>query len=569
MDVLSPEGGVMPKIETGIPGFDRVLGGGLPAHRSTLIIGGSGAGKTLFGIQMMANFVNTTGKNALFISFEEHPEDLIKNVEHFDWNMRQNVKDNKIVIMDARLSPNATFMGQIDLDGMMRIIAAQVNRTKAEFLVVDGLDLLLSMQPNQHLILQQMFALDRFLRDQQLSTIITIKSHDFTNGVSVHSAQYVVDCVIELDRRLETDVAVSTLRVIKSRGASVVGNRIPMAINGSGIELLTREGGIELEHKVFYDRVGSGIERLDTLLDGGFYRGSTILISGSPGTAKTTIGANILEQSCKMNERALFVSFDESEEQIVRNLASVNIHLQTHIDSGNLKMLGMSAASSSAHHHVLKIRHLIETFKPTMMVIDPVTALVKAGGQEVANVLAELLVDFVKSRGVTTVFTALIDSSDSLAEMTSTHISTMADTWLHLTFAINGGERNRALTIVKSRGSAHSNQVRELLLSTEGLSLADVYTAGSQVLMGTARIEAEGKLQLTQDRERFEKHQRERQAKARIESIRAQMTVLEGELASSEAEVVFDDQFEKVKDTVTERALQSMLSSRYADGNPK
>jgi circadian clock protein KaiC len=273
----------------------------------------------------------------------------------------------------------------------------------------------------------------------------------------------------------------------------------------------------------------------------------------------------VLEQACKNNERALFVSFDESEEQIIRNLASVNIHLQPHVDAGRLKMLGMRAASSSAHHHVLKIRHMVEAFKPNLLVIDPVTALVKAGGQEVANVLAELLVDFVKSHGITTVFTALVDSSDALAEMTSTHISTMADTWLHLTFAINGGERNRALTIVKSRGSAHSNQVRELILSADGIRLTDVYSGGGQVLRGTARIEAEGRLQLAQDRERFEKHQRERLSKAKVDTLKAQMAAIEAELLASEANVVFEDQFEKVKDVVQGRALQDVLASRSAD----
>lgn len=556
----------MEKIETGIPGFDRVLGGGLPAYKSTLVVGGPGAGKTLFGIQLLANFVNTTGNNALFVTFEEHPDDLIANTDHFTWNVRDQVKNKKIVMMDARLSPNATFMGQVELDGMMGIIAAKIAQTQAKLLVLDGLDLLLSMQPNQDFILQQMFNLDRFLRDQKISTIITIKAVGVgMQGVAVQSAQYVVDCVIELDRRLESDVAVSTLRVVKSRGASVVGNRIPMAINGSGIELLTQEGSIELSHKIFYDRVTTGIERLDGLLGGGFYRGTTVLVSGSPGTAKTTISGHVLEQACKNNERALFVSFDESEEQIVRNLASVNIDLQPHIDAGRLKMLGMRAAASSAYHHVLKIRHMVEDFKPNMLVIDPVTALVKAGGQEVANVLAELLVDFVKSHGITTIFTALVDSSDALAEMTSTHISTMADTWLHLTFAINGGERNRALTIVKSRGSAHSNQVRELILSASGIRITDVYSAGGRVLMGTARVEAEGQLQLMQDRERFEKHQRERQTKAKVETLKAQLIAIEAELEASEADVVFENQFENVKDVLQERSLQEVLSSRSAD----
>ena len=549
---------------TGIRGLDAILGGGIPADRATLILGGAGAGKTVLAMQMLANAATALNERSLFVSFEESPEDLIGHLKDFGWGLSRLVADGLIHILDARLGAEAEITGSIELDGFLGMMAAQAQAIGATRLVLDGIDLLLAMQPDRGRLLQQMFHLARTLRELKLTTILTIKMDGFGGSLPVDAAQYIVDCVLTLERRLEGDVSVATLRVAKARGAPVTTNRFPLAITEAGLELLYQD--VNSGHQVFSDRISSGIERLDSLMGGGMYRGSTALISGAPGTAKTTLAGAMVDAVCRRGERALFVSFDEAEDQIVRNLASVSLDLGRHREAGLLRMVSMRSASASAQQHVHRLRKVCEDFQPAMLVIDPVSALVKGGGKVIADSLIEMLVDFVKSQGITAIFTALIEGSDPEREITQTHVSTMADTWLHVTFVAHGGERNRALSVVKSRGSAHSSQVRELVLTDRGPTLADVYSSGGQVLMGTARLERENENMAESQRARFRRQHERIRAQAQLDELRARVALLTAELEVKQAEMLGLDEFETVMQERETADFSSVLASRSADG---
>ncbi|CAA7619580.1 circadian clock protein KaiC [Magnetospirillum sp. UT-4] len=548
---------------TGIRGLDAILGGGVPADRATLILGGPGAGKTVLAMQMLANAAAALDERSLFVSFEESPEDLIGHLKDFGWGLPRLVADGLIHIVDARLGAEAEMTGSIELDGFLGMMAAQAQAMGATRLVLDGIDLLLAMQPDRGRLLQQMFQLARTLRELKLTTIMTIKMDGFGGSLPVDAAQYIVDCVLALERRLEGDVSVATLRVAKARGTPVTTNRFPLAITEAGLELLYQD--VNSRHQVFSDRISSGVERLDTMMGGGMYRGSTALISGAPGTAKTTLAGAMVNAVCCRGERALFVSFDEAEDQIVRNLASVSLDLGRHREAGLLRMVSMRSASASAQQHVHRLRKVCEDFQPAMLVIDPVSALVKGGGKVIADSLIEMLVDFVKSQGITAIFTALIEGSDPEREITQTHVSTMADTWLHVTFVAHGGERNRALSVVKSRGSAHSSQVRELILTDRGPTLADVYSSGGQVLMGTARLERENEDMAERQRVRFRRRHERIRAQAQLDELKTRVALLAAELAAKQAEIQGMDEFDAEMQERETADFSSVLASRSAD----
>jgi circadian clock protein KaiC len=549
---------------TGIRGLDAILDGGIPADRATLVLGGPGAGKTVLAMQMLANAAISGNERGLFVSFEESPEDLIGHLQGFGWGLPRLVADGLISIVDARLGTDSDVTGSIELDGFLCLMAAQAEAMGATRLVLDGIDLLLAMQPDRNRLLQQLFHLARTLRDLKLTTIMTIKMDGLGGSLPVEAAQYIVDCVLALERRLEGDVSVATLRVAKARGTPVITNRFPLAITEAGLELLYQDSS--RAHQVFSDRISSGIERLDTMMGGGMYRGTAALISGAPGTAKTTLAGTMVDAVCRRGERALFVSFDEAEDQIVRNLASVSLDLGRHRDAGLLRMVSMRSASASAQQHVHRLRKVAEEFRPAMLVIDPISALVKGGGKVIADSLIEMLVDFVKSEGITAIFTALIEGADPEREVTQTHVSTMADTWLHLTFVAHGGERNRALSVVKSRGSAHSSQVRELILTDRGPTLKDVYSSAGQVLMGTARLERENKDMAEQQRSRFGRQYERIRADAHLGELKARIALLTAEMEVKQAEQMGLDDFDRVMAEREATDVRSVLVSRSADG---
>ena len=475
---------------TGIHGFDELTDGGLPGGRITVVLGSAGAGKTVFSLQTLVNAA-ARGEAGVFVAFEEDTRRIRENAASFGWNL-ESLEQKRLLFVDAYVSPTETVAGDFDLGGILAQVAEQASAIGATRVVFDGIDVLLSLLDTPGAARRELFRIFEWLAAQDLTCIVTAKAEgsDPLAAPQYGHLPFMADCVVLLQHTLRERVSVRGVRVVKYRGSGFSENEYPVVITSRGIEVATY-GRAELAHPVSRERISTGVERLDTMLDGGYFRGSSILLTGAPGVAKTTLAAAFSHASCARGERVLFLSFDEPAEQIVRNMASVGLDLAAWRDAGLLDIWSLRSEARGVEEHLIEIRRRVESFEPAALVVDPLSALARAGG-EVAAVDGSLrLLDFAKARGVTVLCTSLQEGSDPLAETSSLQVSTIADTWFHLSYHVAGGERNRALTVVKSRGMAHSNQVREMVLGAGGITLADVYSAGGEVLMGTARWERE------------------------------------------------------------------------------
>lgn len=494
----------LPKAATGIIGFDEITGGGLPRHRTTLVLGTPGAGKTIFALEALVNGAKQHNESGIFIAFEENSRRIVDNAATFGWDLPALEKD-KLFFLDAKLPADIVQMGDFDLTGILTALTSKAGEMSCKRIVFDGIDVLLSMLNDPAAERREMYRLHEWLLESEVTGIITGKADPGNGATGERYAfmQFMVDSVVSLHHRLVDRVSLRGLRVLKYRGSAFAENEFPLIISPAGLQVATF-GQTQMQHEVSKQRVSSGIPTLDSMLGGGYYRISSVLVTGSPGTAKTTLAGSFAVASCERKEHVLYVSFDEAADQIVRNLDSVGLDLQKHRDAGLLHMYSIRTEVMSAEAHFIQVKALICELHPTCMVLDPVSALAKTGGQ-VAAVHASLrLLDYAKAEGITVFCTSLSSEADGLSETTETQISQIADTWIHLAYVARGGERNRALTIVKSRGTKHSNQVRELILSSEGLELAEVYSAGGEVLMGTARWEKEEQVRAEQVRRNAE-----------------------------------------------------------------
>jgi circadian clock protein KaiC len=479
------------KLATGIRGFDELSRGGLMLNRTSLLTGGPGSGKTIFALQTLVNAARLRGERGIFVAFEETTRQIIADAACFDWDLSTLAKDKKVFFLEARLSPEVVQSGEFDLRGMLAMIKAKKEEIGAQWIVFDGIDVLLTLLQNPIAEMREIYRIRDWLAANSMNAVITAKVDvGSPEVVSYGFMQFMMDCVIRLTRRQEHGVHQHRLEITKYRGSPFVAGEYPVSFEPSGMEVGAPEPA-EILHAASTERVSAGFERLDTMLGGGLFRGSSTLITGVPGTSKTTLAGKFAEAACRRGERTLFVSFDEGADPIVRNLSSVGIHLRPHVKSGHLRMYSARTESVGAEDRLVKLKALIREHRPTCMVIDPLSALAKSGGLVAARAVANRLIYAVKDEGITVLLTAISDGDDPQTEATELQISTVADTWIHLSYIVRSGERNRALTIIKSRGTWHSNQVRELILSKAGPMLADVYTAGGEVLMGTLRWEKE------------------------------------------------------------------------------
>jgi circadian clock protein KaiC len=546
---------LLPKIATGIPGFDELSHGGLPRNRTTLLKGGPGSGKTVFALQSLVNAIRRRQEPGIFVAFEESTQEISANSATFDWGLPALTR-KRLFFLDAHLSPEVVQSGEFDLKGMLAMLKAKKEEIGARWIVFDGIDVLLTLLQNPISEMREIYRIRDWLADNEASAIITAKVDDRTSElVNYGFLQFMVACVISFERRLEYGVAVHRLEITKYRGSDFVAGEYPVSFGPSGMEVGAPEP-VEIRHDASTERVSAGFERLDTMLGGGLFRGSSTLITGVPGTSKTTLAGKFAEAACRRGERTLFVSFDEGADPIQRNLSSVGIRLKPHVNSGLLRMYSGRTESISAEDHLAKLKSLIREHRPRCMVIDPLSAIAKAGGLSAARAVANRLIYMAKDEKITVVVTAINMGDDPQTEATDLQISTIADTWIHLSYLIRSGERNRALTIIKSRGTWHSNQVRELVLSKTGPILADVYTAGGEVLMGTLRWEKEGeeKAKTIQRRAEFD-HKRgelqvaEADTRARIKALQQDLERQRADLAmyskENEARIVSSSDREK------------------------
>jgi len=553
----------LPKLASGIEGFDDLSRGGLPRNRTSLIIGGPGTGKTVFSLQCLVNGMRQRQESGIFVAFEESPRQIIANGATFDWGLSALAK-NQLFLLDACLSPTAIQSGEFDLVGMLAMLKAKQQEIGAQWIVFDGIDVLLMLLQDPMAEMREIYRIRSWLAENALTAIITAKLDNSYAGTPRYGfLQFMADCVVRFERRLEHGVSTHRLGITKYRGSDFAAGEFPVSFGPSGIEVGAAEAA-EIQHAASTERVSSGFERLDAMLGGGLFRGSSTLITGVPGTSKTTLAGKFAEAACQRGERTLFVSFDEGAEPIARNLSSVGIELKPHVKSGLLRMYSARTETISAEEHLLKIRALIREHRPRCTVIDPLTAIAKAGDLSAARAVANRLIYMIKDEQVTVMITALNEGDAPQAESTDLQISSIADTWIHLSYLVLSGERNRALTIVKSRGTWHSNQVRELVLSAAGPTLTDVYTAGGEVLMGTLRWEKEAEESAARTRRRTEFDQKRRELQSAEASTHAQIKALQVDLQRQQAALSLyssDDEVRKISSSDRETKLRKMRSA--------
>jgi circadian clock protein KaiC len=530
------------KALTGIEGFDEITRGGLPRGRTTLLEGGPGSGKTVMALQSLVNGARFDNEPGIFVAFEESSERIKGNAGQFGWDLAE-LQRKKLFFLDAQPAPDLFQSGSFDLSGMLAALEAKAKQIKAKRIVFDALDVVLALLNDPVAERREVYRLHEWLLARGFTAIITAK----TGGYESHRAnqpqlgfmQFMVDCAVILNHEVVRGVSQRNLRVVKYRGSAFAENESPFLIGKAGVEVAgAREmDGIGwVEAPVTSERVSSGVPRLDVMLGGGYYRGASVLITGFPGTAKSTLAGAFAEASCRRGERTLFISFDTDANEVVRNLSSVNIRLDRFVKKGLLRLVSARTITGSAEIHLMQIKSLARAHRARCLVIDPVSALCKSGNEDTAHSVAERLINWTKASGITIVCSSLLDVSGPQLESTPLEVSTTADTWIHLNYLVHAGERNRGLSIVKSRGTSHSNQVRELILSDTGVTLADAYTAGGEVLMGTLRWEKE--LAIRTAREESETTRKFKQAKYETEEalleVRLKAVQLELEVKRAE-----------------------------------
>lgn len=483
------------KAPTGIQGFDEITGGGLPKGRTTLVLGGPGCGKTVFALQALVNGAQMK-EAGMFVAFEESTRQIVANASTFGWDLPALVK-KRLFFLDARLDPEVVRVGDFDLGGMLALLGAKAKALNAKRIVFDGIDVLLGLLDDPAKERLEIYRIRDWLAKTGLTGIITQKvGHEEDHRYSF--MQFMVDCVVVLRHQVVDGSAFRHLRVMKFRGSGFAGDEFPISLTAEGLQL-TNRGPSELNHEVSDERIPTGLARLDHMLRGGYHRGSNVLISGAPGTAKSTLSGLFATAACERGERTLYVSFDEGANQIVRNLRSVGIDLAPHVASGLLGMYSTRTRGPNIEDQFADLRARVRAHRPRCLVIDPLSALSTKLAHLASADAAQQFLDFLKGEGITVINTSLMDGLNT-DEATTTGISTIADTWIHLSYVVQDGERNRALTIVKSRGTGHSNQVRELTLSDEGVTLTDVFMAQGKALMGVARWEWEQEQRAAQER---------------------------------------------------------------------
>lgn len=487
------------KVPTGIAGFDEITRGGLPRARTTLLVGGPGSGKTIMALQFLAHGAGACKEPGIFVAFEETSQRIEANAESFGWGLGELLRKKQVFFLDAQPKSDLVQSGDFDIGGMLAALEAQTRSMRTKRIVFDALDVVLALLPDPAAKRREIYRLHEWLLAHELTGIITAKTDGDIASVAVQQPfgfmQFMVDCAVILDHRVSLGIAHRNLRVQKYRGSGFDENESPFLIGNGGLEVdvvRSRAPADPKTIKVNTERLSCGIARLDTMLGGGYYPGSSVLITGYSGTAKTTLSGAFAEAACQRGERTLFVSFDSDCNEVMRNLASVGIKLDQHIKSGCLQMISTRSIVGTAESYLVRIKSLTQAHGARCLVIDPVSTWYKSGNDLTAQSVADRLIDWSKREGINLICTSLVDEMSKRSDNgLPQQISALVDTWIHLSYLIQAGERNRGLSIIKSRGTAHSNQVRELILNDAGVTLTDTYTAGGEVLMGTQRWEKE------------------------------------------------------------------------------
>jgi len=554
----------LPKSKTGIQGLDEITGGGLPKGRPTLICGGAGCGKTLLAMEFLVRGATQFNEPGVFMAFEETAKDLTKNVASLGFDLKDLIARKKIVLDFVYVGDREIeTSGEFDLEGLFIRLGHAIDSIGAKRVVLDTIEALFSRLPNQRILRAELHRLFRWLKEKGVTAIITGERGEDTltrQGLE----EYISDCVIVLDHRVSDQVSSRRLRVVKYRGSTHGTNEYPFLIDEDGISVLPVTS-LGLEQAASTQRIPTGVARLDAMLGGaGYYRGSSVLISGTAGTGKTSLAAHFAEAACRRGERALFFAFEESPNQIMRNMRSIGIDLQPWVQKGLLQFQATRPTFAGLEMHLTKMHKAINAFKPQVVIVDPLNSFVIGSNEIEVKSMLMRLVDFLKMQQITGLFTSLTTSGGAL-EQSEVAISSLIDTWLLLRTIEIGGERNRGLYILKSRGMAHSNQIREFLLTDHGVELRDVYVGASGVLTGSARLAQEaqeqaGKLTRLQETER-----RQLELERKRKALEAQVVALRAEFEAQETETLSIIGQEQVRGAQLVQERVDMGLSRKAD----
>ena len=571
MAQISPDGIPTPrpaspglaKAPTGIRGFDGITGGGLPRGRPTLVTGSAGTGKTLFAMEFLLRGILEHGEPGVLLAFEESTDDLTANVASLGFDLKALVDANQLKLESCQIRPSEIVMaGGFDLEPLFVRLEAAVNQVGAKRVVLDTIEVLLGAFQNEMVVRGELERLFEWLKQRGLTTVITGERGRQGELTRYGIEEYVSDCVIVLDQRIQEEVSTRRLRLLKYRGSPHGTNEYPFLITDRGFMVLpiTMLG---LRYKATEERVSTGVEGLDPMLSGGIFRGSTLLVTGTAGTGKTTLVGHLLAAACQRGERALLLSFEESPEQLVRNLRSVGLDLWPFMEAGLLRIWAERASAQGLEEHLGRLESLLDDFQPSVAAIDSMASLNHVGTERQVSTTVEREIDLMKARGITSMITAL--TRDAEAEESTIGVTSITDTWLLLRNVESDGERNRLLFVIKSRGMEHSNQVREFHLTSHGAELVDVVVGPNGVLVGSARHQYQEKQRALAERRAAAIERRHQALARRRRRVEEQITALREQL-SDETSLLDNFVASEALDQVNEANAQIRLEQQRGEG---
>jgi circadian clock protein KaiC len=564
---MDPAPAQLPKSPTGIDGLDEITGGGLPTGRPTLVCGDAGCGKTLLAMEFLVRGATQFDEPGVFMAFEETTQELTRNVASLGFDLDDLVERRQLALDFVYIERSEIEeTGEFDLEGLFVRLGYAIDMIGAKRVVLDTIESLFSGLPNPLILRAELRRLFRWLKDKGVTAIITGE-----RGAGLLTRQgleeYVSDCVILLDHRVENLISTRRLRVVKYRGSTHGTNEYPFLIDEHGLSVLPVTS-LGLEHTASEERVSTGIPRLDAMLSGaGFYRGSSILVSGTAGTGKSSVAGHFAEAACRRGERVLYFAFEESPSQIQRNLRSVGIDLAPWVRQGLLEFKANRPTFTGLETHLATMHKTIHTFGPRIVILDPLNSFISATNEIEVKSMLMRLIDFLKLNQITGFFTSLTMGGSAL-DRTDAGISSLSDTWLLLFAVETGGERTRALSILKSRGMEHSNQNREFLITSHGVQLRDVYLGPGGVLTGSARLarEAEDTAERLARQQEIDLRRRELERQRAL--MDAQVAAIRAEFEAREAETLALIEREQGREAQLARERVEMAWSRKADAAP-
>jgi circadian clock protein KaiC len=555
----------LPKAATGIEGLDEITGGGLPRGRPTLICGSAGCGKTVLAMEFLVRGATEFDEPGVFMAFEETAEELTQNVRSLGFDLDDLTAKNKMLVDYVHVERSEIEeTGEYDLEGLFIRLGHAIDTVGARRVVLDTIETLFGGLSNDAILRSELRRLFRWLKDRGVTAVITGERGDgqlTRQGLE----EYVSDCVIVLDHRVTENLSTRRLRIVKYRGTLHGTNEYPFLIDETGISVLPITS-IGLRHEASNERISTGVPRLDTMLGGaGLYRGSSVLISGTAGTGKTSLAGHFADATCRRGERCLYLAFEESESQMVRNMRSIGLELGPWLKKGVLCFHATRPTAYGLESHLAELHKLVKDFEPRVVIVDPITNFLKAGTQTEAEAMLMRLIDFLKAQQITAFFTSLTHGGAAL-EQSEGGISSLIDTWLLLRDIELGGERNRGMYVLKSRGMAHSNQIREFLLTDHGVELKDVYVGPEGVLTGSMRQAQEAREQAAALGRQQEIERRHRDLERKRQSLEAELAALRRQFDAEEEELKLLITQDQAAADYARQSGEAMARSRKADG---